>query len=129
MTQWRSKNHVRVVHDYYAGFEGHPELQFVAVYKTEAKAFRMWMGWFDDIMNHVLPKGGAWTSLALLYHLEEGWFEKSPWHLVEVAEAIIQLQVAYESLLRGESKNICAELIAFLQLEHRQGAKVFIDYS
>ncbi len=129
MTQWRLKKHIRVVHDHYIGFEGYPELQFVAVDTNEANVFRMWMGWFNEIMNHVLPKDNAWTSLALLYHLDQGWFDRSPWQLVEVSEAIKQLQEAHAYLQQGESKDICAALIAFLLLAHRQGATIFIDYS
>ena len=88
----------------------------------------MWSGWFDAIMGEVTPKGTMWVSLALVYHLDQGWFESSPWKLEEVELAIAQLEESYEHLHAGKSKGICRALIDFLFSEYRRGATIFICY-
>ena len=128
MRQWLADKEIDVVFDHYTGFEGTPEYQFVAVHKSAAKVFRMWAGWFDEIMGKISPKEESWTSLALLYHLDLGWFETSPWRLKEVESAIAQLKESHEKLELGENKDICRKLLEFLSVEYSSGATIFIDY-
>ena len=128
MCQWLADKEIEVVFDHYTGFEGAPEYQFVAVYKSAAKVFRMWAGWFDEIMGKISPKEESWTSLALLYHLDRGWFDTSPWRLKEVESAIAQLKELHEKLELGENKDICRKLLEFLSVEYSSGATIFIGY-
>ena len=128
MLQWLKDKKITIVFDHYTGFEGSPEYQFVAIDQKEARVFRMWNGWFDTIMRNVTPKETSWTSLALVYHLDQGWFEKSPWKLESVRPAIAQLQESHKQLKSTETQNICRELIDFLSSEYNRGAAIFIVY-
>ena len=128
MPKWDPKKEMRIVVDHYTGFEGHPEYQFVAVSQIETRVFRMWSGWFDEIMQKVMPNEHGWTALALVYHLNEGWFETSPWQLKAVRPAMTQLQASLDNLPPGQTQDICRQLIEFLSFEHTRGAVIFIDY-
>ena len=114
--------------DHYTGFEGHPAYCFVVVSSDGKQVFRMWEGWFDAMMEQVPFRPPSWTSLALPYHTDEGWFIHSPWRLHDVQAAITQLQAAYRKLQPGESKNITHQLIEFLAAGLRAGHDVFIEY-
>ena len=117
-----------IVSDFYTGFEGHPEYKFIALYPAKAKVFRMWEGWFDQIMYEISSKNESWTSIAAVFHLGEGWYDDSPWHLVFVEPAIAQFQESYEQLQFEMTKEICRGLILFLSNEHEKGASIFIAY-
>lgn len=117
-----------VVSDFYTGFEGHPEYKFIALYPTKANVFRMWEGWFDQIMYEVSAKNNSWTSMAAVFHLGEGWYDDSPWRLNFVDPAVAQLQESYERLPFGIIKEICRELILFLSNEHEKKASIFIAW-
>jgi hypothetical protein len=77
--------------DFYTGFEGEPEIRFtVADRGSEERSVRLWAGYFDALMNEVQPDPGAWTALALPYHLNEGWYDSSPWRIPDLDAAIRQ---------------------------------------
>ena len=70
--------------DFYAGFEGEPEIRFVArIDAAPERIIRLWVGYFDAIMGRVEPTNGRWTGLARPYNLHEGWYER-PWKVVDV---------------------------------------------
>ena len=114
--------------DYAEGFEGYPVYQFMAVYSSMVKIFRMWEGWFDGIIQEVLPQCNGWTSLALVYHTDKGWFENSPWPIREPKAAIEQLKSTYSRLPSSEHVSICAQLIDFLIQSLEEGAELYIGY-
>jgi hypothetical protein len=70
--------------DFYSGFEGEPELAVsLEINGQVEQVVRIWIGYFDQLMHKVLPDAGAWTGLALPYHLNTGWYDSSPrpWRL------------------------------------------------
>jgi len=89
--------------DFYEGFEGEGEIQFIQANNSGSKKIiRIWDGYFDDIMGKVTPDSNGWTSLAYCYHLVEGWYEETPWELLEIDKALQQLNSTENSAFRFE---------------------------
>lgn len=75
--------------DYYAGFEGEPEMKFVRARGDETiESVRLWGGYFDAIMGEAKPDPvRGWEGLALPHNLDQGWNEESPWTIQDVPAA------------------------------------------
>lgn len=72
----------RVISKYYEGFEGEPEIRLIRGEENEEKyILSIWVGYFNSIMDAVVPVETGWTSLAYFYHLQEGWYKESPWQI------------------------------------------------
>ena len=114
-------------HDFYAGYEGDPEYIF-RIECQPTRSLRIWGGYIDAIMNSVAPGPSGWHSLAKFYHLDEGWFEESPWRIPELSKALDQLQVADFSGLDEQSKRVLAALCELFQVALSEGLDVVIVY-
>lgn len=67
-------------HDFYAGFEGEPEL--ILEYRQDGHVrgtIRAWSGYFDQLMARHDPPEDGWRGLALHHHLGTGWNEQATW--------------------------------------------------
>lgn len=109
--------------DFYSGFEGEPEIDFV----RGDQRFQMWGGYFDAIMGAVQPAADGWTSLAKHYHLETGWYD-GPWKIDDLNAAIGQLQAIDGSALE-DAAQVLPELVAFLLQARERHEEVIIEYS
>jgi len=77
--------------DFYQGFEGEPELRIEARDgRRVVSALRMWSGYFDDLVRRIKPEATGWTGLARMYHLEEAFYERSPWRIEDLAAIMRQ---------------------------------------
>ncbi|AUX26719.1 uncharacterized protein SOCEGT47_072890 [Sorangium cellulosum] len=101
--------------DYYAGFEGEPEVRFHWTGDDGLeRAVRLWVGYFDQIMSAIEPEEVGWTGLALPYHLNEGWYDSSPWPIPELESVIEQWRRIDTSRLDEPARAAHAEVLALL---------------
>ena len=78
--------------NFYKGYEGEGEIQFIHGTQTDQKIIlKIWDGFFDDIMEKIEPEVTGWTSLAYYYNLVKGWYEEIPWEVPNIATALQQL--------------------------------------
>ena len=116
--------------DFYVGYEGEPELVFLSTTSDGAVTrLRMWIGHFDQIMQHVKPGPEGWTGLALPYHLETGWYEEDPWSLARPDEAAEQLSQVDAGELDAETADVLRGLVTLLQEATRMKSKVDVHYT
>ena len=119
----------QVLKDYYTGFEGHPEITFVRRRPDGDLVFTLWDGYFNDIMMAIKPDSKGWTSLALVYHLDEGWYDDPDWLIPDPSSALAQLRGIDASKLSDEPRKILGELLAFLDEGLAAGDEIRIQYS
>lgn len=117
-----------ISNEYYIGYEGEPEIQFIVAEDVDVKKIiSMWNGYFDDIMNIIKPTDTGWNGIALHYHLYTGWYEESPWLLVDIKETLIQFQqLDKEKLTYEKSKYLLQELCDLLQEAIANKQKIWI---
>ena len=72
--------------DFYAGFEGEPELLF---FLDGCLRLRCWEGYVDTLFDAVAPQHGQ-TGLAEAYHLD-AWGDE-PWHVTDNVACLAQLR-------------------------------------
>lgn len=119
-----------VIGNYYKGFEGEPEIQFICNLKDNKKLIlSLWEGYFDRIMNAVAPQKDGWTALAYYYHLHEGWYENSPWEMSDINATINQLNQINTDILDKETKKILIHICEFLANAQRTNNTVWIMYT
>jgi len=102
---------------YYKGYEGEPEIQFIEeLGMNEKKIISIWSGYFDDVMSIVKPTDVGWEGIALHYHLSTGWYEASPWQLIDIEGTLEQFQQLDEKMLAFEkSEYLLQEICDLLQ--------------
>jgi hypothetical protein len=113
--------------DFYAGYEGEPEYIF-RIERQPTSFLRIWGGYIDAIMNAVTPGPSGWHSLAKFYHLDEGWFEESPWRIPELPAALDQLHAVDSSELDEQPKRVLTALCELFQIALSEGLDVVIVY-
>ncbi len=75
-----------MVHDFYSGFEGEPEIRFRHLENGECvEEVRIWSGDFDAIMDRILPRADGWPVLARHYHCLDAW-DLEPWRVAPIDE-------------------------------------------
>ncbi|EAG2076458.1 dihydroorotate dehydrogenase (quinone) [Listeria monocytogenes] len=113
--------------DYYKGFEGYPEINFYTYINGEKTGIEMWEGYFDKIMNELSTVDGKWVSLAYYYHLDEGWYEESPWVIPDNKKALEQFETIDIKVLDNVTQEIMMKLIKLLK--DNLDSEIFIEYS
>jgi hypothetical protein len=114
--------------DFYAGFEGEPEIRFVL--KRDAKVLRTlraWIGYFDTIMRKVSPEAEGWTALAREYHTDLGWSEDPPWRVPDVPAAVAQWAGVDLSDLDETARAFHRALLELLNSADQPGLELFIE--
>ena len=92
---------------------------------------RIWIGWFDRLMERVSPAPSGWTGLALPYHLHTGWYEASPWPVPSNALAEVRDQWAAIATngLDTEALAMHGAVLGLLDEAQRTRADVQLSYS
>lgn len=105
-----------IIWDFYTGYEGEGEIQFIHVLDNGNKnIIRIWDGYFDDIMEKIEPEASGWTGLAYYYNLAEGWYDESPWKIPNLIETLQQIKETKDAKFRFQcSKKILDELCNLL---------------
>ncbi len=97
-----------IIGDFYTGYEGEGEIQFIHVLNNGNKnIIRIWDGYFDDIMEKIEPESSGWTGLAYYYNLAEGWYDESPWKIPNLLETLQQIRETKDAKFRFQ----CSEKI------------------
>lgn len=91
---------------YYDGFEGEPEIQFIYRKGNDCEILVMWEGYFDQIMRLIAPNADGWMGLAYCYNMYLGWYEESPWAIGDLQMALKQFESIDSQKLCNESKEI-----------------------
>ncbi len=106
----------KIISKHYDGFEGEPEIQFVRIAKNgERFILRIWIGFFDSIMDMIEPQKSGWTGLAYYYHMYEGWYDESPWQIADVQAVIDELKEINSSVLDNQTQNVLKDIFELLQ--------------
>jgi hypothetical protein len=115
---------------YYSGFEGEPEIIFYIEKSDGSKSgIGVWVGYFNSIIKQIKPNEGRWTSLAYYYHLDIGWYEESPWLIVNLEEAYEQLrEINKEDLTYEEDKVILNTILNMFRQAIDKSYKMYISY-
>lgn len=109
--------------DHYTGFEAEPEVQFITQdVHGNRLVVRMWVGYFDSIMNCIPPKGGQWQGIAYYYQMNTGWYDESPWLIPDACEARSQIEYSRSQLKDQQLVVICNDVLDLLNfaLEYNQ---------
>jgi len=113
----RENNLNEITKDFYSGYEGEPEIQFVKVsVNGDHKIIRIWSGYFDDIMAQFVPSQQGWSGLAYYYHLAIGWYEESPWQITHLDEIKTQFcNLSIENCRFDKSRAVYKEICDLLR--------------
>jgi hypothetical protein len=120
---------VEQVIDYYTGFEGEPEIRFIRQPANgEGEIVRLWAGYFDAIMATAEPGADGWRGLALPYHLDEGWYDESPWRIEGLSEVAAEWNRLNVSALDDQGQEIWGVVGRLLEAARDAGDPVWIAY-
>jgi hypothetical protein len=115
--------------DFYTGFEGKPEIQFLLKNGDMLESrIRIWEGYFDALMTRIKPDAEGWTGLALPYNLHEGWYEAGPWRIPDTAEALAQWSGISTEGMDRRCVEVHGAVIGILAEARRRGRDVWIAY-
>ncbi len=119
----------KIIRNYYSGYEGEPEIQFIRV-TGDGQRFilRIWVGFFDNIMMSIKPVANEWTSLAYYYHLVEGWHDESPWKVPDIGAAISQFRDIDVASIDKNSQEVLYDICEMLLVAEAANESVFIAY-
>lgn len=112
--------------DFYEGFEGEPELQFVAADATggAVDTVRMWIGHFQAIVDKLNPGPYGWTGIALPYHTHTGWYEEDSWRVPDLDELGAQWNGIAPSSLGATEKEAHRAVADLIDAARSRGATV-----
>lgn len=115
--------------DYYTGFEGEPEIQFILIQgEKKLEKLSIWHGYFDEIVDKVEANQGRWKGLAYYYHLDKGWYEVSPWPMRNISYVLKQLKQVNEDKLSETATNILEEIMILLEKALKHNVDIEIHY-
>lgn len=126
--------------DYYTGFEGEPEILFKIQANEKTFEFKMWIGYFNSILDNVKFPNPETNRFLSLYYLQEGWYDESPFEIEDVNEVIHVFNTFdIDKLSKDEKTQINSmistleeinnELISFLEFSLNNNYTVTISYS
>lgn len=92
--------------EYYIGFEGEPEIQFICKKKNNTDIVIIWEGYFDEIMRLITPEEKGWTGLAYYYNMCFGWYEETPWVIEDLQVVLDQLKKIDSNMLSSEASKV-----------------------
>ena len=100
----------RVDSEYYKGFEGEPEIQFICRKGNDSETFIIWEGYFNQIMRLIEPDNDGWKGLAYYYHMYSGWYEESPWTVPDLYTVLKQFELLNDRMLCDEAGQILRKM-------------------
>ncbi|NUP13546.1 MAG: hypothetical protein HOW73_46510 [Polyangiaceae bacterium] len=117
------------MHDFYTGFEGEAEVRFVLrAAGTDQRIVRLWIGYFDTLMETVQPENGEWTGLALPYHVRAGWYDQSPWRVENLNEVLEQWRRIPTFGIDPQCERAYRAVLDLLTEAANTGSEVWIEY-
>lgn len=83
--------------DFYAGFEGEPEVNLVRQGAARL-TLKVWDGYFSQVLDAIEPgDDGQWHGLVLYYHLGTGWYDSEDFEVEDVPLFASQLSALDKS--------------------------------
>lgn len=102
-------------YDFYTGFEGEPELIVEGrAANGQLGPVRVWMGYFNELMDRVPPAPSGWTGLALHHHLYTGWNEEPEWIDPDPVDSVLMLAAARVGLPEGVVREMADSLLTVI---------------
>lgn len=115
--------------NYYKGFEGEPCIKFIWVKPdNENLTLKIWIGYFDTIMNAINPTNHGWSGLSYYYHLDEGWYDESPWEIPNLNPVIDELLSIDTTSFDLVTKDVFTKLLSLLVNAKEKNDKILISY-
>lgn len=115
--------------DYYLGFEGEPEIRFMYISSDNTRfSIKMWEGYFDTIMSYIQPTTVGEKGLFYYYHTHTGWYDHSPWKLLDVSGVINELQAIDKTLLDQICLGILNDMYKLALQAKKQATYIWITY-
>ncbi len=120
-------NKEQIDYTFYSGFEGEPEIRFIAKKDNYECAIALWEGYFDRIMSLINPESTGWTGIAYIYHMDIGWYDDEIWELKDIQDAyhkFISINIAdLDEIIQKMLVVICD----FLKMAMDVGYRIFIS--
>lgn len=117
----------RINNDYYIGFEGEPEIQFIYRKGNNSEIFIVWEGYFDQIMRLIKPDDDGWKGLAYYYNMYLGWYEESPWMVQDLRSALMEFESINNKMLSDEAGEILKKICDMFNDAILYGCEIFIS--
>ncbi len=117
----------RVNNEYYKGFEGEPEIQFICKKDDDSEILIIWEGYFDQIMMLIEPEADGWKGLAYYYNMYTGWYEESPWMVKDLHIALKQFEALDSKMIGGEVGEILKCIYGMLKSAILYEYEIFIS--
>lgn len=84
-----------IVADFYAGFEGEPEITLKRAAGPNTAVLTAWDGYFSRVMDAIAPgTDGRWHGPVLHYHLGTGWYDGDSLEVEAPEAALFAAQLA-----------------------------------
>ena len=110
-------------------FDRMPDYRPTFYNKDDSKiVLKIWAGYFDEIMNKIKPESTGWTGLAYYYHLHLGWYEQSPWKIIDLNYVIQQLQELDVKNLDVKTYEVYKEILGLMLNANKINKDVCIEY-
>ncbi|MEQ1507281.1 MAG: hypothetical protein ABMB14_33945 [Myxococcota bacterium] len=104
--------------DLYRGFEGEPAI----VFSSAGGTIHCWSGYFDRLMEAVMPAATGWVGFARHYHLLTGWREEPRWVDPDPQDTLRQLERTKD--LDGGAQGLKDALVALYRAAIMEGGTV-----
>lgn len=119
----------KIINNYYKGFEGEPEIQFIRVKpNNENLVLKIWIGYFDRIMDTIKPTKHGWSGLSYYYHLDEGWYDENPWEVPNLSIVLDELKEIDRTSFDSITNDVLTDILSLLINAKQENNTVLISY-
>ncbi|WP_051684991.1 hypothetical protein [Clostridium sp. KNHs205] len=119
---------MKLINDFYKGYEGENEIRFIKECENDVEVLSIWDGYFNDIMEQFKPTEKGWEGLAYYYHLHIGWYENSPWEILDLESVLQQFRSVEQTILRFEkSSEVLSAICRFILDAIMENARLYIS--
>lgn len=127
---------VKVNKEFYNGFEGEPEVEFICKINENIDKFVIWQGYFEGLLAGCFRDNIKEGGLLHSYINVDGFYDESPWKIPNIAIVIDELSYFRKekfntncSNMASTIENLKVELQVFLSNSINKGSDVYIDYN
>lgn len=125
--------------NYYVGYEGQPEISFFFESYTEKNILKMWIGYFETLLDLMTQYAPSDEDILHEYCAHEGWYDESSWEIQNIDAAIRVFEsfnfnkASVEKLeqvnnIVPDLPEVAHQITAFLEKAITNGCKVCIEY-
>lgn len=115
--------------DYYLGFEGEPEISLMYSSSDNTRfSIRIWEGYFDTMMSYIQPIANGEKGLFYYYDTHTGWYDHSPWKLLDLSVVINELQSIDKKILDQICLDILSDMYNLALQAKKEETYIWITY-